>query len=289
MTTVGAVFTPDLPPERLRPVALAAERAGLAELWLWEDCFRESGVASAAAVLGWTERLRVGVGVLPVPLRNVALTAMELATLHRLFPGRPVVGVGHGVQSWMAQVGARPASPLTLLREQVDALRALLAGEEVTVEGRYVQLDHVRLDWPPAEPVPVLAGAEGPRTLHLSGAHADGTVLTGGTSSSEVRAAVERVAAGRAEAGRTDPHPVTVYVVTATGARAAERAAATTRRIFDDDADRWVAGDDAADVAQQLGRWTQAGADVLVLQPAEGESDVEAFVTFAAEVGRQLG
>jgi alkanesulfonate monooxygenase SsuD/methylene tetrahydromethanopterin reductase-like flavin-dependent oxidoreductase (luciferase family) len=117
MTTLGAVFRPQLPPERLRAVASAAEDAGLDELWLWEDCFWESGIASAAAALAWTERLRVGIGLLPVPLRNVALTAMEAATLHRLFPGRVDIAVGHGVQEWMAQVGARVESPMTLLRE----------------------------------------------------------------------------------------------------------------------------------------------------------------------------
>jgi alkanesulfonate monooxygenase SsuD/methylene tetrahydromethanopterin reductase-like flavin-dependent oxidoreductase (luciferase family) len=72
MTTLGTVFRPQLPPERLRAVAVAAEDAGLGQLWLWEDCFWESGIASAAAVLAWTERLRVGIGLLPVPLRNVA-------------------------------------------------------------------------------------------------------------------------------------------------------------------------------------------------------------------------
>ena len=82
-----------------------------------EDCFRESGIACAAAALAWTGRLRVGVGLLPVPLRNVALTAMELASLHRMFPDRVRVGVGHGEQTWMAQVGGRVESPLTLLRE----------------------------------------------------------------------------------------------------------------------------------------------------------------------------
>ena len=96
---------------------VAADAAGLEELWLWEDCFRESGLAPAAAVLAWTERIRVGVGLYPVPLRNVALTAMELASVERLFPGRHIVGVGHGVQEWMGQVGARVESPVTLLRE----------------------------------------------------------------------------------------------------------------------------------------------------------------------------
>jgi len=66
MTTLGAVFLPQLPPERLRDVARSADEAGLQELWLWEDCFRESAIASAAAALAGTERLRVGVGLLPV-------------------------------------------------------------------------------------------------------------------------------------------------------------------------------------------------------------------------------
>ncbi|MFE0427488.1 LLM class flavin-dependent oxidoreductase, partial [Streptomyces sp. NPDC058953] len=180
MTVLGAVFRPQLPPERLRPLAVAADRAGLDELWLWEDCFLESGIATAAAALAWTERLRVGVGLLPVPLRNVALTAMEAATLHRLFPGRVILGVGHGVQPWMEQVGARVASPVTLLHEYLDALRALLAGERVTVRGRYVSLDSVALDWPPPTPPAVLAGALGPRSLRLTGEAADGTILVAG-------------------------------------------------------------------------------------------------------------
>src|SRR5581483_8617042 len=149
MTAVGAVFLPQFPPERLRGIVRAAEDAGLDELWLWEDCFWESGIATAAAVLAWTQRLRVGIGLLPVPLRNVALTAMEAATLGRLFPGRVQVGVGHGVQEWMGQVGARVESPLTLLREYLAARRALLRGERVSTDGRYVRLDRVALEWPP--------------------------------------------------------------------------------------------------------------------------------------------
>ena len=140
MVNLGVIFPPDLAPEQLRPVALAAEESGLAELWLWEDCFAESGIATAAAVLAWTERLRVGIGLLPVPLRNVALTAMELATLARLFPGRLVPGVGHGVLDWMGQVGARVSSPMTLLGEYTTALRKLLHGQTVSTSGRYVTL-----------------------------------------------------------------------------------------------------------------------------------------------------
>jgi alkanesulfonate monooxygenase SsuD/methylene tetrahydromethanopterin reductase-like flavin-dependent oxidoreductase (luciferase family) len=219
VTTVGAVFLPQLPPERLRAVARAADEAGLEELWLWEDCFRESGVASAAAALAWTERLVVGVGLLPVPLRNVALTAMEVATLHRLFPGRVHVGVGHGVQDWMGQVGGRVDSPVTLLREYVVALRALLRGEEVTTRGVYIRLDKVALDWPPPVPPALFAGATGPRSLRLCGEVADGTILTGGTTTAGVREARRLVEEGRVAAGRDQPQPLIVAGRAAPGGR----------------------------------------------------------------------
>src|SRR5690606_19909620 len=180
MTRTGLILPPDQPPERLRSVAHRTETAGIPELWLWEDCFAESGVAPAAAVLAWTERLQVGIGLLPVPLRNVALTALELATLARMFPDRLLPGIGHGVLDWMGEVGARAASPLTLLEEYGSALRRLLDGETVTTEGRYVTLEQVGLRWPPAR-LPVYVGAIGPKTLAVAGRVGDGVILTSDT------------------------------------------------------------------------------------------------------------
>ncbi|MCS0602388.1 LLM class flavin-dependent oxidoreductase [Streptomyces sp. LP11] len=290
MTRLGAVFRPQLPPERLRAVARAADDAGLEELWLWEDCFREGGIATAAAALAWTERVRVGVGLLPVPLRNAALTAMEAASLHRMFPGRASLVLGHGVQDWMAQVGVRAASPLTLLGEHLDALRALLRGERLTVRGRYVTLDDVGLDWPPGETAAaaVLAGATGPRTLRLSGARADGTLLTSATTPDGVRRARQLIDEGRREAGRTEPHPVVVYLLAATGPDAEARLRAELAAEGQESVpDLGVAGDAAA-VAGAVRRLVEAGADTVVLQPTGDEPDPEGFVRFTAEEVRPL-
>src|SRR5690606_38156962 len=132
---IGIAFVPTLPPERLRPLARLAEESGLDEFWVWEDCFKESGIAGAAIALGATESITVGLGIMPAPLRNVALAAMETVTVARAFPGRFLPGIGHGVQHWMGQVGGRVASPLTLLREYAVALRSLLDGEDVTTSG----------------------------------------------------------------------------------------------------------------------------------------------------------
>lgn len=259
MTTVGAVCWPQVPPERLRDVARAAEDAGLDELWLWEDCFWGGAVPACAAALAWTSRLRVATGVLPVPLRNVATTAMDAAMLHRLFPGRMTLGVGHGVQSWMRQVGAAAESPLTLLREHLTALRALLRGEKLTVDGRYVRLDDVALEWLPAAPPPVLSAATGPRTLRLSGEAADGTILVSGTDPDGVRRARALIDEGRAAAGRDDDHRLVVNMD--------------------------VARLDAAETAAQAHALAEAGAGTVVLQPAQaGEADPVAVIRFAARV-----
>lgn len=283
---VGAIFLPDYPPEQLREYAQAAEAAGIEELWLWEDCFREGAFSSAAAALAWTERLRVGIGISPMPLRNVAMTAMEIAAVERMFPGRLIPGVGHGVLSWMGQVGARVASPLTLMREYVPALRALLAGEEVTTAGRYVNLDRVKLDWPPDDAPPVLAAGEGPKTLAVTGEVADGTVLTGGTTVAQVEAARELITQGRSAAGRSGAHDIVVYVAVAFGADAAARAAVQldgwgqpgeTDRVLTGDAER---------VAEGVMSYFHAGADAVILQPLHGEAGHDAFLRGVAEIAR---
>ncbi|MFG2127892.1 LLM class flavin-dependent oxidoreductase [Streptomyces sp. NPDC048751] len=288
MTELGAVFRPQLPPERLRALARLADESGLEQLWLWEDCFLEGGISTAAAALAWTERLHVGVGLLPVPLRNVAVTAMETAALHRMFPGRATLTVGHGVQDWMGQVGARAASPLTLLREHLIALRALLGGERVTTEGRYVKLDDVALDWPPAGPVPVLAGASGPRTLRLSGEAADGTLLTAGTSPERLRTARGLIEEGRKAAGRTDPHKVVVYLLAVTGPDATARLDAELATEGLTDVPEAAVAGDAGAVAKAVQRLADAGADSVILQPTADEPDPEAFVRFVAEEVRPL-
>ena len=280
---LGAVFPPWYPPELLRPAALAAEECGIPQLWLWEDCFKESGMAAAAAVLGWTERLSVAVGLFPVPLRNVALLAMETATLERLFPGRFRPVVGHGVQSWMGQVGARAESPLTLLREHIVALDLLLAGEEVTTSGRYVSLDAVRLDWPPQQPLRVWGGGTGPKTLSLLGEVAAGVLIDSGNSPASLREALAVIDSGVAAGGRTDRPEIPVFVHAVRGEGAAQRLAADLGGpTGDPDTERGLAGT-AADVAAGVARYRAAGATSVVLRPLEDEPDIVGWMRWIGQ------
>ncbi len=257
--TLAAIFPPTQAPERLNAVASAAEAAGLAQLWVWEDCFSESGIATATAILAATSRVTVGIGLLPVPLRNVALTAMEIATMARLFPRRLTAGVGHGVLDWMSQVGARVESPMTLLREYTTALYALLQGDTVTTHGRYVHLDRVALDWPPAVVPPLLVGGIRPRTVALAGELADGLIIPGGVSPDDVRTSVRQFHAGRTAAGAAAAGPADIVVFVSVPADGpAASAAATTSAI------------------------ARAGATHMAVNAAEPDADLERFAGFLA-------
>ncbi|MGY5074373.1 LLM class flavin-dependent oxidoreductase [Streptomyces griseus] len=206
--TVGVLLPRDLPADRILPYARRAEELGFGSVWVVEDLGFRGGVAQAAAVLASTERIRVGIGLLPAGARNVAFAALEIASLAQLFPGRVDVAVGHGMPHWMRSVGQWPRSPLALLREYVDALRALLRGELTQRRGQYVHLDGVQLD-PSALPgiVPdILAGVRGPKSLAVSGEVADGTVLAEPVAPEYARAALGHIAADR-------PHRLVAYNV----------------------------------------------------------------------------
>ncbi|WP_347757185.1 LLM class flavin-dependent oxidoreductase [Agrococcus sp. ProA11] len=269
--TLGLILPPDQAPERFLDVARAAETAGVDELWVWEDCFGQSGTSTAAAVLAATERIRVGLGLMPVPLRNVALTAMEIATIARMFPDRFLPGIGHGVLEWMAQAGVRAASPLTLLREQATALRTLLSGKSLTVDGRYVQLDGVQLRWPTPEAPPLLIGGGGPKTLALAAELSDGVLLAGDMRPSHrvdaTRDAVATVRAARAAAGLHETIPIVQF--------ANVPADASEQQLVD--------------LATALGEAGATSVPLLALGADGGPETGDGILQLAATIGRARG
>lgn len=201
---IGMCFPRTYPAALVTDMANRLESGGADQLWIIEDCFYTAGISLAATSLAVTDSLRVGLGIVPAVARNPAITAMEFATLCGLAPGRFIPGIGHGVQSWMDQMGVRSASPLTMLEEVLVAVRQLLAGQKLTMQGQYVRLDEVQLDQPPADPPGILAGVRGPKSLALAGRVAGGLVLAEPASPTYVQWAVD-------QAGRPDDFHVAVY------------------------------------------------------------------------------
>jgi len=153
----------------------------------------------------------VGIGLLPATAYNPLFAAMEITTLAGAFPGRFLPGFGHGVSGWMDQIGARPRSSLNALEETVAAVRKLLRGELVNIQGEQVKLDRVQMQLTAAVQPPIFIGAMREKTLQLAGRMGDGTILTAMSSPEYVRWAVSHIRQGMDEAGRGE-HRVVVYL-----------------------------------------------------------------------------
>lgn len=209
---VGALVMDPLPPGQIAAFARLTEQLGFAELWVPEDCYFNSGIATAAICLGATARIPVGIGITPAMVRHPAVLAMELTTLAGAFPDRLIPGIGLGTPMILRQMGLEPRSSLHAVRECLAAVRRLLTGEELTERGQYFRFERVRLVHP-APTLPLYAGAMGPKMLQLSGEIADGSII-GITATPEiVRWSREQIAAGAARAGRPFNHACPVFVL----------------------------------------------------------------------------
>jgi 5,10-methylenetetrahydromethanopterin reductase len=304
---LGTVFPATAPPEALPSFARRIEQLGYDELWVIEDCFLSGGLALASTALAATQGLRVGVGLLPAAVRNPAIAAMEIATLGRLHPARLTVAFGHGVEAWMRQIGARAPKRVAALSEVVTAVRMLLAGEVVTMDGEWVRLDAVSLDNPPEIPPPILVGTTGPQGIAVAGRRADGLLLPEGCCLTFITQAKEQAAQPtRLPANPLEMH---VYAWLRIGDDEASRAALTTAVTHwwdsglyagparaagidaapgDEPLDRRLADELAVvgtpeQCAAAVGRFRDAGAQRLILA-AVGDGYEEQYESFADQV-----
>ena len=211
----GVLFSGAFPLMRAINGSVLADKLGFDSAWFGEDYFYWGGIATGTAVAERTENLTIGLGILTPLTRHPALTVMETAALDHISGGRLVMGYGAGVRYWMSQMKLDYSSPLTALREAVDASRRLYDGETITGDGRFYSFDNVKLNFPVyRNDPPIYLGVEGPKMLTLSGEIADGTVLSVLASPMYVKWAWERVREGCAVSGR-DPekHKMVVYVI----------------------------------------------------------------------------
>lgn len=304
--SIGVIFHPSNPPETLVDFARRAEGAGFDELWLWEDCFWAGALTSAATVLAHTPKIKVGIGLMPATVRNPLFAAMEITLLARLYPGRFMPGFGHGVDGWMKQIGAAPKSTMKALEETVTAVRGLLRGDMVTLQGDHVHLDKVQLKLTPHEQPPLFIGAMREKSMQLAGRAGDGTILTEMSSPAYVRWARQQIAVGQQQGGRSDnrlavftyakvgadgpqvrqsirnvlgetlvwakPHLTPLGIADAAAQLytdyGAEQVAEHIPEAWLDELSTSGTGEQAADAIRRLG---EAGADSVVLQPPKGD------------------
>ena len=164
---------------------------------------------SAAAAA--TERLLIGTGICLVIERDPIVTAKEVASVDVLSGGRFLFGVGAG---WnveeMANHGTDASHRFGLMRERIEAMKAIWAQDEASYSGRYVNFERIWC-WP--KPMqkphpPVIVGGNGAKVLDRVLAYGDEWMPNYSTED-EMAARIGELNARAAEAGR-EPIPVSL-------------------------------------------------------------------------------
>jgi probable F420-dependent oxidoreductase len=149
---------PDGPPRRrlLLDFAREGESLGFDSLWVTDHLLRATQFYQVpwlepldvlSFVAAATERVRLGTGILILPLRDPVLLAKEICALHDLSDGRFILGAGTGwFEDEFAAVGRSKRHRGQLTDEILDLLELLLTRESVTYQGRHFQVENVSVD-----------------------------------------------------------------------------------------------------------------------------------------------
>jgi probable F420-dependent oxidoreductase len=191
-----------LPAADFVAAAREAEARGYHTAWLGEVAGYDALVMSTV-VATHTERLVVANGVLPVQTRTPVVLGMATASLNHLAPGRFALGLGLSSKTIVEQWHGLTFSPaLAQIREAVEIVRKVAAGERVNYEGKFYHVKNFRLTGPaPKAPVRIYLAALGPEMLELAGEIADG-VLLNWIPPEAVPASIAHLEAGARRAGR---------------------------------------------------------------------------------------
>jgi len=176
------------------PLVRRAEAAGYDDLWSGETNGPD-GFTPLVLAAAWSERLRLGTGIVNPFTRGPLVLAQHAAALQDASGGRFCLGIGSSsnviVERWN---GIPFAKPLTRVRETVELLRPLFAGERGP--------GGCKLETAPATPVPIYVAALGDKMLEAAGEVADGAILNF-LPLSAVPHVVERIRAGEARRNGT--------------------------------------------------------------------------------------
>jgi len=168
-----------LPYERLVATARAAEAAGFTGMVGMDHLVPPAAEAQpmyeAMIISTWiaahTERLKVGSLVLCDALRHPAVLAKQAVSLDHASGGRFELGLGWGsYQPDFDRFGVTPHTPrerVARLRETLEVITALWAGETVDYRGEYHRLEGASQAPRPLTDIPIVVGGAGPKTLAI--------------------------------------------------------------------------------------------------------------------------
>lgn len=195
----------------------AADELGYHCAWFAEHHFSRVGMCPdpllwCAAVAQKTKRIRLGTAISIIPFHNPVRLAEQAAMVDLLSGGRLELGVGRGSQpKEFKAFGAKPSESRKRLREGLEIVSRLLAGEEVTFEGAHYRCREARIFPRPLQRPrpPIWLAGTSPETYAYAGAKGFKIMASAGFKGPEVyrekmRRYEETVAAGGGDASAID-------------------------------------------------------------------------------------
>ncbi len=205
--SLGVYFDGFSPTREMLEVAREAEAAGADSLWFAQHMgFREAVVWATAAVSVTRSARLVPTAISPY-LWPPLPVAMSMSTLAEYAGPRTALAVSVGNVLNLAESGVEPVKPVRAMREYVQNLRALWAGDPVQFEGEIHRLRGAKMMFERGNQCPLYVASTGPQVLKLAGEIGDGVLLSGALTLESFRRMLEPVNAGIAAAAR-DPKSV---------------------------------------------------------------------------------
>jgi probable F420-dependent oxidoreductase len=267
-------------------VARRAEELGFNDLWVTENtiddsstCFDPVVILTYAAAI--TSRIRLGASVVVLPIHSPLMVAHQWATLDHVSGGRAILAVGLGREHHYRQFQIPVAGRVTRFREEVELIKALWTGDNVTYRGTIYQIENATLAQRPAQKPrpPLWMGVGHPNAIRRAARIADGWMGSGGSRIADFKASVPILKQELEKAGR-DPatFPISKRVFMAVDERPAVARRELNRWFTEvyhdpDGTDRSGLHGTPEQVAERLEELVASGANHLLLNPVSSHAE----------------
>ena len=266
--------------------------SGARAFWRWIELCEDGGVDSIwqsdrlvspqpalepmalmAALAGGTQRLKFGMNVVVLPLRDPLLVAKQCASIDHLSNGRllPAFGVGNARSADWEAAGLSPRSRGARADEALDLLARLWSERDVSFRGEYYSARGLTIEPRPVQqPLPLWIGGASEAAIRRTARV--GTGWLGGLHTvAQTRETVSAIRRAAAEAGRPiDEDHYGATFAFRFGSRddaPVERAVAPLRRLGGEVLESYLAVGDAQAIVRRLEAFVEAGVSKFVLRP----------------------
>lgn len=263
------------------------EAGGVNSIWQTDRLVSKEpmleSLSTMAAIAGATERIRFGMNVASIALRDPLLTAKQCATIDMLSEGRllPAFGIGSALSMDYRATGTPTKARGKKANEALELVSRLWQEDDVTFEGEFFHYENATIEPKPANPrIPLWIGGSSEVAMKRTARY--GTGWLGGIDSPEQsKVMVDGIKAALKETGRSideDHYGATFsFRFGSPEEPIAKRAADGLKARTGKDPSRFMVAGSAADIMRRIDEYIAAGCEKFVMLPmATGDADMTA-------------